>query len=118
MVDGAGALEQAGRGVVDEQAPVAEEQDPVAAPRLVHHVTAHEQRDASLGQAPEQLPEVGPEHRIEADGRLVEDEQLGLAEERHTEGDAAALASAQGPDEPPRLFGAAITPENGAVIRV
>ena len=52
-----------------------------------------------VGEAVEELPEVAAEHRVEADGRLVEDEQLRVAEQRGRERDARALAAGEARDD-------------------
>ena len=51
----------------------------------------------------EERPEVASQHRVEPDGRLVEHEQLRLAEERRRERDARPLAAGEPPDDPPAL---------------
>ena len=95
-----GGIEQALWGVVGEQATAAEQEQPVAARRLVHDVARDEQRDAVVREAVEQLPQVTAQHRIETDGRLVEHEQLGRAQERGAERDPTELATGQRPGEP------------------
>ena len=82
------------RRVRDEPA-VAHEDEVVGALRLVHDVARDEQRGAVVGEAAEGRPEVAAEHGVETDGRLVEDEQLGLAEQRGGERDAGALAAGE-----------------------
>ena len=47
----------------------------------------------------EQLPELDAQHGVEADGRLVEHEQFGGAEQRGGERDPAALAARERADE-------------------
>ena len=59
-----------------------------------------EQRRAAVGEAVEELPQVAAQQRIEPDRRLVEDEQVGLAEQRGRERDAGALAAGQPVDDP------------------
>jgi hypothetical protein len=51
----------------------------------------------------EQLPEVPAQHGVEADPRLVENEQLRPVEQRRGEGDAGALASREAVDALPGL---------------
>ena len=76
-VGGAGALEQRLGGVVGEDAALAHQDQPLAAARLVHHMRGHQQGGAALvAQAVEDRPELLAEHWVEADGGLVEDEQL------------------------------------------
>ena len=62
---------------------------------------------AAVGEPVEQVPEVAAKQRVEADGRLVEDEQLRLAEERVGERDPCPLAAREPRDDaaarsPPR----------------
>ena len=71
------------------------QQQPVAARGLVHDVAGDEQRRAVVGEPAESRPEVAPQHRVEADGRLVEHEQVGPAEQRGRERDACALAAGE-----------------------
>ena len=102
-VGGAGARAAARRGVeVGEQPALAQEQQAVAARRLVHHVARDEQRRAAVGELVEEVPEVAAQHRVEADGGLVEHEHVGLVEERRRERDARPLAAREPPDEPCR----------------
>ena len=51
-----------------------------------------------VGQPVEQRPEVAAQHRVQADGRLVEDEHLGLAQQGDREADPRPLAAAQAAD--------------------
>ena len=46
-------------------------------------------------QPVEERPQVPAQHRVEADGRLVEDQQVGVAEQGDGEAGAAALAAAE-----------------------
>ena len=80
-------------------APSAQEQEPVAARRLVHHVARDEQRRAAVGELVEEVPQVAAQHRVEPDGRLVEHEDVGLVEERRRERDARLLPAREPPDE-------------------
>ena len=50
------------------------------------------------GQAAEQLPQVAAQHRVEPDGRLVEHQQLGLAEQGRGERDPGLLAAGEPAD--------------------
>jgi hypothetical protein len=99
---GAGALEQLGRGGRDEETTVTQEQELVAVDRLVHHVTRDQQRDAFGGEGAEALPELHPQHRVEPDRGLVEDEQLRASEQRGGERDPGALTAGEAPH---RLIG-------------
>ena len=89
-VRGAGRLADLGRGVVGDDPPLAHQQQPVAAVGLVHDVAGDEDRGAAVGEPVEQLPEVAAQHGVEADGRLVEHQQVGVAEQRDREADAAS----------------------------
>ena len=70
-----------GRVVVGEDLALAQQQEPVAAARLVHDVARHEQRTPLGRKAVEQVPQVATQDRVEPDGGLVEDQQLGVADE-------------------------------------
>ena len=87
------------RCLVGEDRAVAHQEQPVAAGGLVHHVARDEEARADVGEPVEQVPQVDAEQRVEADGRLVEHEQVGCAEERRGERDPAALAARQRRDE-------------------
>ena len=66
----------------------------VAALGLVHEVGRQEDRDALLARQPDQqLPEAVARHRIDAGGRLVEDQHLGFV--KHGDGQREPLADAQ-----------------------
>ena len=82
-VVGAGALEQLGqRGVAEDAARRAA----AAAGRsaTASSMTWLETNTVrpSRGEPAEQVPQVAPQHRVEPDGRLVEHEHLGVADER------------------------------------
>ena len=76
-----------------QQVAVAHEQELVALGRLVHDVARDEQRRARRGELVEGLPELGAQHGIEADRRLVEHQHVGPAEQRGRERDPRALAA-------------------------
>ena len=91
LAAGAGS-DLGGRPTVEEP-PAADEQELVAALGLVHDVARDEER-RPVGRKPrERRPEVAPQERVEADRRLVENEQLGPSDERRRERDAGALAA-------------------------
>jgi hypothetical protein len=69
----------------------------VAAGGLVHHVAGDEQAGAVVGELVEGLPELAAEDRVDVDGRLVEHEQLRLAEQRDGERGARELAAGERP---------------------
>src|SRR6478672_5000065 len=72
-----------------------QEQEPVAATGLVHDVAGDEQCGSRGGEGVEAVPEVVAQHGVEADGRLVEDQNIGPGEEGTREGDPRALAARQ-----------------------
>ena len=62
---------------------------------LVHDVARDEQRRAAPGESMAELPEVAAQDRVEPDRRLVEHEQVGLAEQRSGKRDPCALAAGE-----------------------
>ena len=91
-----GAPTQAVGAVDGEQAPVAHQQQLVAVLGLLHHVAGDEQGRAGGGQRGEGRPEVAAQHRVEADGRLVQHQHLRLAEQRGGERDPRAAGHRRG----------------------
>jgi len=67
---------------------------------LVHHMARDQQRHSGLCELPEAGPEVGAQHRVEAGGRLVEDQQLGLVEERQDQADLLPVAARELAERP------------------
>ena len=65
-----------------EQASLVQQRDTVAALGLVEVRRADENRDALLEKLGEQLPELAPRDRIDAGGRLVEQDDARLVDER------------------------------------
>src|ERR1700678_3250640 len=67
--------------------------------RLVQVVSGEHDRGAELAQPPDQVPELAASPRIEAGGRLVEEQQLGLPDdaERHVQ---PAAPAARPPGDP------------------
>ncbi len=86
-----------GRAVGDDPA-LAHQQQPVTPLRLVHDVAGDEDGAARVRQAVEELPQVAAQHRVQAHRRLVEYEQVGVAEQGDSEAGTAALASREAPD--------------------
>ena len=82
--------QQSVRGVVGDQPALAHQQQPVAAGGLVHHVAGDQHRGAGLGEPVEGLPQLDAQHRVEADGGLVEDQQRRFAEQRDGQRDPAS----------------------------
>ena len=85
-----------------KDAPVADQHELVAAIGLVHHVARDEQRRPGLREPVERVPEIAAQHRVESDGRLVEDEHVGATEQRGRERHARALAAGERADLPSR----------------
>ena len=67
----------------------------MAALRLVHVVRADEHRDAARGEAVQLVPEVAPGLRIDAGGRLVEQQQLRLVQQAGGEREALLPAAGE-----------------------
>ena len=63
--------------------------------RLVHVVRGEQDRLAELAQAGDQLPRLAAGGRVEAGGRLVEEDQLGVAGDAEREVQPAALAAGE-----------------------
>ncbi len=86
---------RAGR-VGDEHPAGMHQRDAVAALRLVHEVGRDEDRHAVRArQVHEDAPERVARHRVDARGRLVEDQHLRLVDHRHGERQALAVAQRQ-----------------------
>lgn len=62
---------------------------------LVHHVAGHQQGGAPAGQVVELGPQVYAQHGIEADGRFVEHQQVGLTDQRAGQRYPCALSAGQ-----------------------
>ena len=89
---------RAARGSVEsaEDAPVAQQQQPVAARGLVHDVARHEHGAPLAGEPAEQVPQLAAEHGVEPDRRLVEHEHLGVAHQRAGEASPRLAARPRG----------------------
>ena len=81
VLDVARVAADLGRGAVGDDPALAHQQQPVAPLGLVHHVAGDEDDLAGVGEAMEERPQVAAQDGIEADGGLVEDEHVGVAEE-------------------------------------
>ena len=68
----------------------------------------------ALRELVEELPQVAAEQRVEADGRLVEDEQVGTAEERDGERDARDSCP---PERRPTIASAWSVSETSSIAR-
>ena len=75
--------------------------------RLVHVVGGEEDRLAELAQAGDHLPGLAARRGVEAGGRLVEEEQLGVADQRQRHVEAALLAARERRGPGVRLLGEA-----------
>ena len=84
---------QLGRAARGDEPAVEDEGEAVALLGLVHVVRRDEDGHAALGrELVDEVPEEAPALRVDAAGRLVEEEELRLVEERRGERDALALA--------------------------
>ncbi len=76
---GAQAVNETGRGVQREKPAIVDDAHPVGElGRLVHVVGGEHDRDAPLAQVPDPVPDEQPGVRIQAGGRLVEEEHRRL----------------------------------------
>ena len=73
-----------------------DEEELVAAVGLVHDVAGDDDRRAAVGERAEVRPELDPEEGIDADGRLVEEEDGRPVDERAGERQPPPLAARQG----------------------
>ena len=89
----AGAEEVGGRALVERAAGVDQHQPVADLLELAEVVRRHEHGAAAVGQRADQAAHLAHALRVEAVGRLVEDQQLGVAEQRG--GDAEALLHAE-----------------------
>ena len=89
------AAELVRRALGDDQ-PVADDRDPIGEVlRLVHVVGGEEDGLSELAEARDDLPRLAASRRVEAGGGLVEEEQLGVADERHCDVETALLAAGE-----------------------
>ena len=102
--------QQRRRRAARDDAALAHEHELVAALRLVHHVGGDEQRAALLRERVEGRPQLAAQDGIEADGRLVEHEQLGVVQQRDGERAARPLAARERADD---LVGLPVEPDSG-----
>ena len=65
---------------------------------LVHRVGREQHRHAALAQVADELPGCGPGVRVHSRGRFVEEDDLGLADQRAGEREALALTAGEAPD--------------------
>ena len=78
-----------------EQSAVAHEQQVPAVVGLVHDVAGDEQSRAAAGELMELLPQVHPQHGVEADGWFVEHQQVRVGDQRAGQRDARALTTGE-----------------------
>ncbi|CAM2150331.1 hypothetical protein PT2222_230055 [Paraburkholderia tropica] len=82
--------------VAHQHAARVHQRNAVAAPGLVHEVRGDEDRHLIFArERDQQAPEVVARDRIDARGRFVEDQQLGLVDHRHREREPLAHAERQ-----------------------
>ena len=73
-----------------------DDRHPVGEPlRLVHVVGGEDDRLAEVAQAGDRLPGLAPRRGVEAGRRLVEEEQLGVADQGHADVEATLLTARQ-----------------------
>ena len=97
-----------------DQPPARDDDDPLAQRRHLGKDVAREEDGALAAQAGEQLPHLHHLRGVEADGRLVEEEDRRLAEQRLRQADALAVALRQRADAP---VGHAVEPACGEHTR-
>jgi len=101
------AGQQGGRRVEGDDLPGVDDRDPVAEPLGFVEVVGGEQ-DGDLGaiaEASYRLEQLVADARVEADRRLVEEQPLGLGDERAGNLEPAALAAAVACDGPVEELG-------------
>jgi hypothetical protein len=92
------------RSALGDDAPVGDDRDPVAElRRLVEVVRGEEDARPVVRERPDQVPERTPRLRVEARGRLVEEQQLGVAHDAERHVDAATLPARERADPGARL---------------
>ena len=75
-----------GRGALRDQPAVVEDRDPVGESiRLLEVLGGQEDRDADGDEIPDDVPHHAAAARIEPGGRLVKEDDPGVADERHRE---------------------------------
>src|SRR5262245_30434328 len=85
VASGDAALELLGAALGDDPALV-EDRDPIGEMiRLVQVLRGEEDRDAARGETADDLPYVAAGARVEAGGRLVEEDQVWVADQGHRE---------------------------------
>ena len=77
------------------QVAVAHQQQVTAVVGFVHHVAGDQQRGPAAGEIGELLPEVCPQHGVQPHCRFVENQQLGLADQRARQRHPGALTTGE-----------------------
>ncbi len=91
------AFDDVRRGVADQDLPGVHQRDAIAALRFVHEVCGDEDgHHVPAGQVDHTLPELVAGDRIDARGRFVQDQHLGLVDHRDSQRQPLALAKRQG----------------------
>lgn len=81
-VGGPGAPQQAVQPLMGEHPAVAHQHQLIAASRLVHHMAGDQQGRPARRQLVEQRPQRAPQHGVQADGGLVEHQQIRVGDQR------------------------------------
>ena len=89
------ARDDLARRALRQQPAVEDVAELVAALGLVHVVRADQHRDAARGELVQLVPEIAPRLRIDAGGRLVEQQQLRLVQQARGERQALLPAAGQ-----------------------
>ena len=98
-LDGAVRRQELVRRAGRDDAAVAEDREPIGElVRLLQVVRRQQDRLAERAQAADRLPGLPARGRIEAGRRLVEEDELGIADEREREVEPAQLAAGERPD--------------------
>ena len=82
--------------VEGDQAPAGDQRDQVARLGLGDVLGRDEERAPGIAQAAKLGPDLGSQQRIDADGGLVEDEELGVVDERRTRAPRVAASRPTG----------------------
>ena len=99
LVHGRQRLQLVGRAG-DEQLRQVDVADLAAALGFVHVVRGDEQRDALGGELEQQIPQLAARHRVDAGGRLVEEDDARLVHQRGAEREPLLPAAGEQPGLP------------------
>ena len=78
-----------------QESALAHQQQFGAVVGLVHDVAGDQQRGAPARQGVEVQPQVGPQHRVEADRGFIENQEIGLTDQSTRQRHPSALATGQ-----------------------